>query len=109
MTSREPLRQTVEGTVAVDRLLRRDPGHVAVFLGAGASATFGYPITGQLLQRVATSLDRRSTNFLKGLRGDPRDTGDRNRELLAEYLKALLPGPTLQREDLPLVTTLLSL
>jgi hypothetical protein len=109
MTSREPLRQIVESTVAIDGLRRRDRRRVAVFLGAGASATFGYPITGQLLERVAISLDRRSTNFLKDLRGDPRGTGHRNRELLAEYLTALLPGPTLQRENLPLVTTLLSL
>ena len=89
--------------------LNRGGKRIAVFLGAGASAPFGYPITRELLKKIVCSLDRGTSGFLKTLAGDPSDTGRHNRDLLSQYLSALLPGESVPRQNLPLVTTLLSL
>lgn len=92
---------------AVQRLRRRKSKRIAVFLGAGASANFGYPLTRDLLRIIIENIN--SPRFLAALDGDPPGTGKANRELLRDYLFELLPGESLSRDNLPLVTSLLSL
>lgn len=87
--------------------LSREHGQrVAVFLGAGASKTFDYPITRDLMLRIfeglrdKTILDADKTRRSRG--HDPRS------ELL-DFLMALLPGEQYSEEIVPMVTSVLSL
>lgn len=97
---------------SVARILKRKAAKFAVFLGAGTSASFGYPTTGELLPMMVAK--RRSTQFLSALYGDPPGTGEKNRKSLHGHLAALLRGKNFEDDDvasdgLPLVTSLLSL
>jgi NAD-dependent SIR2 family protein deacetylase len=92
---------------AVQRLRDSDSTYVAIFLGAGASATFGYPLTRDILKSIIDNLG--STSFLADLQGDPQGSGERNRSLLKSYILRLLPGKSSNGKNLPLVTSLLSL
>lgn len=88
--------------------LRRLPRkRTALFLGAGASNTFGYPITSELLRRIINAL--RLKQFLPGLLGEPPGAAKRHRKSLRTYLDQLLPGKARSHGHLPLVTSLLSL
>ena len=62
---------------------------VAVFTGAGASVTFGYPLTSQLLPGI---LARLADGSLFG------EDGVDEREALAGALRALFPGLPIQRD-----------
>lgn len=86
---------------------RRRSKRVAIFLGAGASSVFGYPLTRALLPTIMTAVHDR--DFLPALHGDPPRQGSRNRRELHRVLMQLLPGENLRRQNLPLVTSLLSL
>lgn len=76
-----------------------------LFLGAGASAAFGYPVTSQILPRIRAGLQ---SGDLFPTESNPR----REREKLArlrEYLQGLLPAFFEQDVVFPLVTDVLSL
>jgi len=76
-----------------------------LFLGAGASAAFGYPVTGQIFPRITEGLVSRT---LLPLESNPkRDRAKMNR--LREHLEALLPAVLEDDIELPLVTDVLSL
>jgi NAD-dependent SIR2 family protein deacetylase len=98
-TASRPVREAVK--------FLRESKRVAVFLGAGASKDFGYPLTGELLEGIFREIKK--PTFLPLLEGDEPDTDVRNRQLLHDYLKDLMPGESLERRNLPLVTALLSL
>lgn len=89
------------------RLRSQDCHKVVVFLGAGASATFGYPLTSKILPTILKWID--DDDFLDGLDGDGDKTGPRNRALLKSHISGTLPGKSLRRNNLPLVTSVLSL
>jgi hypothetical protein len=93
-----------ELAAAVRRLRDLTRGPVAVFLGAGASKPFGYPLTAELLTKIVTSLG--ASDFLKVL---PGEHAKRHRERLRRYLLQLMPGESLRLKNLPLVTSLLSM
>jgi len=73
---------------------------IAVFLGAGASKIFGYPLTSELMGRIFGNVARRGAS-----RGG---AGDSRRQLIA-LMDALLPGKRRKREIVPTVTSVLSL
>ena len=88
-------------------------GNVAVFLGAGASRTFGWPLTNQLLPTILDGIVEK--DLFKDIRINTRKEDRIDRELLAKALKALCPGIrftraflTKNQNRLPLVTSLLS-
>jgi hypothetical protein len=88
--------------------LHRSPNtRAAVFLGAGASKTFGYLLTRELLPEIFREL--RNAEFLSGYDTGAASSARRSRRLLKEYLRQLLPGKSLRRGNLPLVTSLLSI
>jgi hypothetical protein len=95
----------VEPGDAVARLRSSTAKRVAVFLGAGASRTFGYPLTSQILPDI---LDRLSDPAFLTPLDDPRPA-DEYRNVLRRYLFELMPGKERRRDNLPLVTSLLSL
>jgi len=89
-------------------------GKVAVFLGAGASRTFGWPLTNELLPLILEGLIER--NLFHDLRINDLEDNRNDRELLTKALIALCPGLELSRSflsenenRLPLVTSLLSM
>jgi NAD-dependent SIR2 family protein deacetylase len=81
--------------------------NIVIFLGAGASATFGYPLTSEILPTILRWIN--DDDFLDGFPGDPENTGRQNRALLKSHISRTLPGKSLKRNNLPLVTSLLSL
>src|SRR4026209_1990555 len=97
----------VSNAKLVAELRRRGTRRTALFLGAGASKTFGYPVTGELLGSIFRAL--RLKRFLPTLLGERPGTAVHNRQSLRAYLDQLLPGKTRSRGTLPLVTSLLSL
>lgn len=97
----------IDASRLASRWRARKNVRTAVFLGAGASAAFGYPVTGGLLPQIVQSL--KDNDFLAALSGDAPSRGRLNRKLLSEYLHELMPGKSLRRKNLPLVTALLSL
>jgi hypothetical protein len=92
---------------ALAESLRRNPRCTALFLGAGASAVFGYPITSQLLEKIF--LFAGDVDFLADLDGRSPVVGRRNCRILSSYLGQLLPGKGQKKDRLPLVTPQLSL
>lgn len=102
---------TPEQKAAMDGLLKALSGRsgkpIALFLGAGASKTFGYPLTRELMMEIFEGLhNRRFLNRLppKAKKGTPTP-GD---ELL-DFLSRLLPGERMTQETMPMVTGVLSL
>lgn len=79
---------------------------VAVFLGAGASKTFDYPITRDLMLKIFQGL--RGKTILSADKGPSARGHDPRRELL-DFLTALLPGERYSEETVPMVTSVLSL
>jgi hypothetical protein len=77
-------------------------GKVAIFMGAGVSKAFGFPLTNELLPRIRREVNK-GTIFGRG----PKAKADA--EALAEYLGMLLPGFNLPDITLPLITDVLSL
>lgn len=76
-----------------------------LFLGAGASAAFGYPVTGQIFPRLTEGLASRT---LLPLESNPkRERAKMNR--LRQHLEALLPAVLEDDIELPLITDVLSL
>jgi hypothetical protein len=89
-------------------------GKVAVFLGAGASKTFGWPLTNELLPIILDGLIKKDLFEDVRINGKPENEADR--ELLKKALIALCPGLEISRDyinqnraRLPLVTSLLSM
>jgi hypothetical protein len=73
---------------------------VAVFMGAGASKPFGFPLTKELLPLIKESVAK----------GELFANSSSDRELLLHGLKKLLPGfNSIDPTDLPLITDVLSL
>jgi hypothetical protein len=89
-------------------------GKVAVFLGAGASSTFGWPLTSRLLPIILDGLIEK--DLFEDGRINSKKQNALDREHLTEALEALCPGIDITKsflkanEDrLPLVTSLLSM
>ncbi len=76
---------------------------IAVFLGAGASKAFGYPLTSEILPEM---LRRIAAGKLFGATGEQ---AEKDRQFLGQFLQELLPGlDRTKPEDLPLITEVLS-
>ncbi|HKP38651.1 MAG TPA: hypothetical protein VJT71_17465 [Pyrinomonadaceae bacterium] len=89
-------------------------GKIAVFLGAGASSTFGWPLTNELLPIILDGLI--NDDLFADARINTRAQNAADRKLLKRILLALCPGMALNKtflkdckERLPLVTSLLSM
>jgi len=85
-----------------------------VFLGAGASKTFGWPLTYELLPLIIDGIIEKT--LFEDVRINNKRDNAADRELLTEALLALCPGLQLtrtalkkNRQRLPLVTSLLSM
>ena len=98
---------------AAQRISKRK-GSVAVFLGAGASKTFGWPLTYELLPLIIDGIIEE--DLFEDERINRKKDNAADRELLTEALLALCPGLKLtrtalkkDRQRLPLVTSLLSM
>jgi NAD-dependent SIR2 family protein deacetylase len=94
--------------------IRRRKGKVAVFLGAGASKTFGWPLTNELFPIILDGLVKE--DLFEDARINTPAQNAADRRLLRKTLLALCPGMALTRtflkgcrERLPLVTSLLSM
>jgi hypothetical protein len=83
----------------VEELVKPTSGSLAIFLGAGASKPFGYPITRELMLSILRHV--RTQARLKK-RGHPQ-------EKLHRFLRGLLPGERIAKETVPMVTGVLSL
>jgi len=89
-------------------------GTVAVFLGAGASKTFGWPLTNELLPLILDGIIE--DDLFEDARINTSEENAADRKLLANALVALCPGLRLtgtylkkNGHRLPLVTSLLSM
>ena len=89
-------------------------GKVAVFLGAGASGTFGWPLTSRLLPLILEGLV--DEKLFEDWRINDTEQNALDRERLKKALAALCPGIEITRSfldanghRLPLVTSLLSM
>jgi hypothetical protein len=87
---------------------------VAVFLGAGASRTFGWPLTNELLPIILDGLIQH--DLFEDVRINSRAQNAADRKLLKKTLLALCPGMEITRkflneckDRLPQVTSLLSM
>lgn len=92
---------------ALDQMRGNAEAPVAVFLGAGASKMFGYPLTRDLMFRIFQGLQDGSI-----LSRDVAATGARNRlpsQALLDFLVELLPGERYTENLIPQVTAVLSL
>jgi len=107
------LRSPAECRQAAKEISERK-GKVAVFLGAGASRTFGWPLTSQLLPMILDGLI--DENLFEDWRVNTKPENVDDRAILRKAIKALCPGIqittdylTQNRNRLPLVTSLLSM
>lgn len=107
------LRSPSECRRAAKEISRRK-GNIAVFLGAGASSTFGWPLTNRLLPLILYGLI--DQNLFEDARINDKEQNDSDRKRLTKALLALCPGIELSRtfitenqHRLPLVTSLLSM
>jgi len=89
-------------------------GNVAVFLGAGSSKAFGWPLTKELLPLILNGLEHKT--LFKDSRVNDEAANEADRQLLRTTLSALCPGVefvtdflTQNKQKLPLVTSLLSM
>jgi NAD-dependent SIR2 family protein deacetylase len=80
---------------------------IALFFGAGASKTFGYPITRDLMLKVFEGLinDEILEQSYKG----PGAKSDDPRTELLSFLQALIPIEQYKKKNVPMVTSVLSL
>ena len=98
--------------LAMEELLnaldRRSSRPIAVFLGAGASKTFGYPLTRELMFEIFHGLQSG-----KVLNEKPNGGGEKGTRtlgsMLFEFLANLLPGERMSQKTMPMVTGVLSL
>ena len=91
----------------VHSLKKRSRRKLAVFLGAGASKPFGYPLTRELMLEILKQL--REGSILQG-RGSKSDKkSERPCAELLDFLYALLPGKRVSAKVVPTVTSVLSL
>lgn len=82
---------------------RKELPRIAVFMGAGASRAFEFPLTSDLLPTIRSRLEDGS--LFKGY-----DNSKRHRATLHRFLRDLLPGfGKAHPEHLPLITEVLSL
>ncbi len=94
------------------RSARRSPprqraGDTVVFLGAGASKAFGYPMTGEILPKITKQWKANGPLF-KDINDPQRDKLDRL--TIRKFLVDLLPGlATAKRAAIPLITDVFSL
>jgi hypothetical protein len=91
----------------VARTFDPSDGTIALFLGAGASRPFGFPVTGEILPAVLRRLRRRDL-FPRG-RGPRSGRGEDSADELSELLGRLLPGLLAARVVPPLITDVFSL
>src|SRR5262249_44697267 len=88
------------GTIATRSML------TTLFTGAGASYSFGYPLTRDLLPMVRRQI--RDETLFEKINGPTKDR--RDRDALYSYLSKLLPGFKRASDgDLPLITGVFSL
>jgi hypothetical protein len=96
---------------AMDEFLRelraKSVRPIAIFLGAGASKVFGYPITRDLMLKIFQGLAKGEI-LEKSAKGPGVMSQDPRTELL-NFLTALLPGERYSEEKVPMVTGVLSL
>lgn len=79
--------------------------NLAVFLGAGASKEFGYPLTREILPEILERIDRGT--LFRGVKTTKKNAEDRR--TLESFLHRSLPGmESVNRCELPLITELLS-
>ena len=83
----------------------KDDRRVVLFLGAGASAAFGYPVTSAVFPRIREGL---KTRKLFPIESNPKRERAKMRRLRA-YLEKVLPGFVDDQLALPLITDVLSL
>jgi NAD-dependent SIR2 family protein deacetylase len=92
---------------ALRELASRRGGSVAVFLGAGASKSFGYPLTRDLMLQIFKGLLQ---NEILGREAAGMGTAKTSpRQELLDFLVELLPGERYSENLLPQVTAVLSL
>lgn len=89
---------------------------IVLFLGAGASKAFGYPITREILPKIIEGLKKKQIFTSTTSTQETKDNNDSYHFLLEELLIALSPGLEKQirngsfsSNEIPLVTDLLSL
>jgi len=89
-------------------------GKVAVFLGAGASKVFGWPLTSELLPSILLGL--KANDLFEDDRINTSKENDADRQLLRRAIAALCPGLNIRncfsqnyKVQLPLVTSLLTM
>src|SRR5436190_874465 len=70
--------------------IKKRKGRIAVFLGAGASKTFGWPLTNELLPIILDGLIQ--GDLFKDVRINTPAQNAADRKLLRETLLALCPG-----------------
>lgn len=75
---------------------------IAIFMGAGASKPFGFPLTNELLPLIKEEMN--SGSLFGRSKKAKQDVAD-----LKEFLRTLLPGFNLPGLELPLITDILSL
>jgi NAD-dependent SIR2 family protein deacetylase len=80
---------------------------LAIFLGAGASKTFGYPITRDLMLKIFEGLIK--GRILNKNASGPGALSDDPRAELLDFLTELLPGERYSKAKVPMVTGVLSL
>ncbi len=75
----------------------------AIFIGAGASKPFGFPLTNELLPKIREHID--NNQLFNGF-----DNSRQDRENLKNMLNQLIPGwNSVEPEHLPLITDILSI
>jgi hypothetical protein len=83
----------------MDALKKPRKAPLTIFLGAGASKPFGYPITRELMLTI----------FQQVRQGAKSRTRRHPQRRLHEFLSRLLPGERVSKERVPMVTGVLSL
>lgn len=91
----------------LQELQRRSNRPLAIFLGAGASKTFGYPITRDLMLKIFEGLIK--GRILKKNASGPGAVSKDPRAELLDFLTELLPGERYSKAKVPMVTGVLSL
>jgi NAD-dependent SIR2 family protein deacetylase len=100
-------KQVVEMDSMLRRVGKRSNRPIAIFLGAGAASSFGYPLTRDLMLRIFEGLTRNKI-LSKSITLSGVVTKEARAELLT-FLSELLPGERMSRETVPMVTGVLSL
>lgn len=86
----------------------QDAKRTVLFLGAGASRPFGFPMTAEILPEILRRLSKR-TLFRRGRPGPPGEAGASTHDELHHLLSRFLPPLFAGKVQPPLITDLLSL